>query len=170
LTISIIVAVSENNTIGKNNRLPWSLPADLKYFKNTTWGMPVVMGRKTFDSIGKPLPGRKNIILTRNKQWKKEGVEMATDVHEAVKKATTYDVKEIFIIGGAEIFKVALPMTQRVYLTRIHANFDGDVFFPELPETEWRLARRQDCEPDEKNVFSYSFQVWERKQGNRQSL
>lgn len=170
MTISIIVAASENNVIGKDNQLPWHLPADLKYFKNTTWAMPVVMGRKTFDSIGKPLTGRRNIVLTRNKNWKKQGVEVATNVHEAVKKAIAYDVKEIFIIGGAEIFKSSFPLVQRVYLTKIHAKVDGDVYFPDLPDKEWRLVRNQDCEPDDKNVFSYSFQVWERKQGANQSL
>jgi len=163
MTISLIVAVSENNAIGKDNKLPWHLPEDLKYFKNTTWALPVVMGRKTFESIGKPLPGRTNIVITRNSRWKQEGVEVVHTLDEAVEIAGRLDVKEIFIIGGAEIFLSSLLAAHRIYLTRIHQPIEGDVFFPQIDEKEWRLIRSRDCAPDEKNSYPYSFQVWERK-------
>src|SRR5919205_1625993 len=114
--ISLLVAADENNVIGKDNKLPWQLPADLKYFKNLTWGMPILMGRKTFDSIGKPLQGRKNIVITRNKDWGYEGVEVVHTVEEAMVVAEECKVKEIFVIGGAEIFKSVLPQANRIYL------------------------------------------------------
>src|SRR5437763_7601676 len=103
--LSLIVATSENNVIGKDNKLPWCLPNDLRYFKNQTWGMPVLMGRKTFDSLGKPLQGRKNIVITRNSSWQHNNVEVVNSIEEAIQKAENYDVREIFVIGGAEIFK-----------------------------------------------------------------
>ncbi|HUC81711.1 MAG TPA: dihydrofolate reductase [Flavisolibacter sp.] len=163
MTISLLVAASENNVIGKDNQLPWHLPNDLKYFKNLTWGMPILMGRKTFDSIGKPLPGRKSVVITRNKAWQHEGVDVVHSIEEAVQKAESYGVKEIFVIGGAEIFTTALPTAKRVYLTRIHQPFEGDVFFPELSADEWQLASSRFCSADEKNAYDHTYQVWERK-------
>src|SRR5687768_6483697 len=145
MVLSLLVAAAENGVIGKDNKLPWHLPDDLKYFKNLTWGLPILMGRKTFDSIGKPLPGRKSIVITRQKSWKHECVEVVHSVKEAIKKATAYGAKEIFVIGGAEIFKTALPEADRIYLTRIHEHFDGDVFFPELNSSEWQLATERFC-------------------------
>src|SRR5688500_18799105 len=134
MTISFLLAASENNVIGKDNKLPWHLPSDLKYFKNLTWGMPVVMGRKTFESFGKPLSGRRNIVISRNNEWKAEGVEIANSIEKAVALAQQSAVNEIFIIGGGEIFKTFLPKAERIYLTRIHHSFDGDAFFPEIDE------------------------------------
>jgi dihydrofolate reductase len=166
MVLSIIVAASSNNVIGKDNKLPWHLPEDLKYFKNTTWAMPVVMGRKTYESIGKPLPGRTNIVITRNKDLKIEGVEAVQSLNEAMEIAGRHDVKEVFIIGGAEIFNTFLPLVSRIYLTRIHREMDGDVFFPVFNKTNWQLVKNKDCEPDEKNPFSYSFEVWEKTPGN----
>ena len=163
MVISFIVAASENNVIGKDNRLPWHLPTDMRYFKNITWGMPVIMGRKSFDALGKPLNGRKNIVITRNKNWKASGVQVVQSIDKAIVLASQTDAKEIFITGGAEIFRAALPSADKIYLTRVHGNFDGDAFFPELNEEEWKLTRRFDCEPDEKNAYALSFQVWERK-------
>ncbi|MFI5187961.1 MAG: dihydrofolate reductase [Chitinophagales bacterium] len=163
MTISFIVAVSENNVIGKDNNLPWHLPADMKYFKNVTWAMPVIMGRKSFEALGKPLTGRKNIVITRNKNWKADGVEVVPGIDQAIALASQTDAKEIFITGGAEIFKAAFPFADKIYLTRIHGNFDGDSFFPEWKPNEWKLASNRDCEPDEKNLYALSFQVWERK-------
>jgi dihydrofolate reductase len=163
MTISFIVAVSENNVIGKDNKLPWHLPADMKYFKNITWAMPVIMGRKSFESLGKPLSGRKNIVITRNKNWKADGVRIVQSIDQAITLAAQTDAKEIFITGGAEIFKAALPSADKIYLTRIHGNFDGDTFFPELTKDEWELTSNRDCEPDAKNLYALSFQVWERK-------
>jgi dihydrofolate reductase len=163
MTLSLLLAAAENNVIGKDNKLPWHLPNDLKYFKNLTWGMPVIMGRKTYESFGKPLRGRRNIVITRNKDWKGEGVDMVNSIEEAIELAKESAVKEIFIIGGGEIFKTILPKADRIYLTRIHHSFDGDAFFPEIKENEWQLVNERRCEADEKNVYAHSFQVWERK-------
>ncbi len=160
MIISLIVAASENNVIGKHNKLPWHLPADLKYFKNTTWAMPVVMGRKTFESIGKPLPGRMNIVITRNPDWKADGVKVVNNFEQAVVDAGYYNVKEIFIIGGAQLFNSLLPSAEKIYLTRIHHNFDGDVFLPVIDKTNWEMISNRYCEPDERNIYPYSFQVW----------
>ena len=161
--ISFIVAADENNVIGKNNQLPWHLPGDMKYFKNQTWGMTVIMGRKSLESLGKPLQGRKNIVVTRNKNWKTEGVEVAHSIDEAIELASQTGAKEIFIIGGAELFKETLPIANRIYLTRIHHRFDGDVYFPEVPASEWKLVKSRFCDVDEKNKYPHTFQVWERK-------
>jgi len=163
MTISFIVAVSENNVIGKDNKLPWQLPSDMKYFKNVTWAMPVVMGRKTLEALGKPLQGRKNIVITRRTDWHPDGVEIVHSIDQAIIAATKLDVKEIFIIGGAQIFEATLPSADRIYLTLIHHHFDGDAFFPELKQEEWKLVSNRDCEADEKNPYAHSFQVWERK-------
>ncbi len=162
MMISLVVAASENSVIGKDNKLPWHLPDDLKYFKNLTWGMPILMGRKTFESIGKALPGRASIIITRNKEWRFDGVDAVQSVEEAVSKAASFGVKEIFVIGGAEIFNMTLPRASKIYLTRIHHQFDGDVFFLELNKNEWRLASSRYCEADEKNMYNHSYQIWER--------
>jgi dihydrofolate reductase len=161
--VSLLLAADENNVIGKGNQLPWHLPNDLKYFKNLTWGMPIVMGRKTFESIGKPLPGRKNIVITRNKDWKQEGVDVVHTIEEASGLAQQSDIKELFIIGGAEIFNTVLPKANRVYLTRIHHQFEGDTFFKGIDEREWTLVKEVHCAPDEKNKYAHSFQTWERR-------
>lgn len=161
MVISLIVAVSQNNVIGKENRLPWHLPEDLKYFKNTTWAMPIVMGRKTWESLGKALPGRTNIVISRNNEFNAEGAHVVDSLESAKKIAEALDVKEIFVIGGAEIFSLALPLAQRLYLTRIHQDFEGDVFFPAIDPSKWELAFKRDCQPDEKNKYAYSFERWE---------
>jgi len=163
VTISLLLAADENNVIGKDNSLPWHLPNDLKYFKNLTWGMPILMGRKTYESIGKPLPGRQNIVITRNENFKADGVAVVRSVETAIDIANDSDIKEIFIIGGAEIFNTILPKANRVYLTRIHHRFEGDVFFPELQEAEWKLVKQRRGDVDEKNVYPHTFEVWERK-------
>lgn len=162
MIISLLVAADENNVIGKDNKLPWHLPNDLKYFKNQTWGMPILMGRKTYESIGKPLPGRKTIVITRNSDWQEAGVEVVHSIDEAIKTAENYGVKEIFVIGGAEIFKSTFTEARRIYLTRIHHQFEGDVYFPDVNDTEWSLVQNRFCHADEKNPYSHSFQVWER--------
>lgn len=163
MIVSLLVAAAENNVIGKDNQLPWHLPNDLSYFKNQTWAMPILMGRKTFESIGKALPGRKNIVITRQYGWSHEGVSVVHSIEEAIEKAEDFGVREIFIIGGAEIFKSVFAKADRIYLTRIHHNFDGDVYFPEVREGGWQLVRERSCAPDQKNVYAHSFQVWERK-------
>ena len=162
MVISFIVAASENNVIGKDNKLPWCLPTDMRYFKNVTWGMPVIMGRKSFESLGKALKGRTNIVVSRNKDWKAPEAQVVQTIDQAITLAAQSDAKEIFIIGGAEIFRSALPSADRIYLTLVHGNFDGDAFFPEMTRSDWKLVSNRDSEADEKNPYALSFQVWER--------
>jgi dihydrofolate reductase len=154
--IASIFAMSENRVIGKDNKLPWHLPADLKFFKATTLHHPILMGRKTYESIGKPLPQRTSIIITRQPDYQVPGALVVNSLSEGIKagKAITDD---IFIIGGAEILKEALPLIDTMYLTLIHATFDGDVFYPEYKEQEWQEVWREDHQPDEKNQYPYSF-------------
>jgi dihydrofolate reductase len=162
--ISLIVAASTNNAIGKNNQLLWHLPNDLKFFKNTTWGMPVIMGRKTFESVNKPLPGRINIVITRQADWKAEGVIVATDLNDALKKAAETNCKEYFIIGGGEIYTQSIAIADKIYLTRVHTVIDdADTFFSAVDENKWAQISNEDFEADEKHVFAYSFQIWKRK-------
>lgn len=161
--ISLIVAAAENNAIGKNNQLLWHLPNDLKFFKNTTWGMPVIMGRKTFESVNKILPGRFNIVITHQPQWKADGVIVASDLNEALKKAAVTNCKEYFVIGGGEIYKQAFEMADRIYMTRVHTSIEGDTFFPVIDDKNWQLISNQDFATNEKHKFAYSFQTWIKK-------
>ena len=139
--ISLIVAVSNNGAIGVNNQLPWRIPADLKYFKKATMGKPIIMGRKTWDSIGKPLPGRSNIVMTRDASWQRDGVERAADLEQALhmarKIAEESGAGEVMVIGGEAVYREALPMAQRIYLTRVDIDIDGDAFFPDLNDQDW---------------------------------
>jgi dihydrofolate reductase len=160
---ALIVAASSNNAIGKNNQLLWHLPNDLKFFKNTTWGFPVIMGRKTFEAVNKPLPGRTNIVITRKQDWEAVGVKTASDLAGAIDLATQTNAKQLFIIGGGEIYEQALPMADTIYLTRVHTILEGDTFFPALDESQWKLFSNDDFSADEKHVFDYSFQLWKRK-------
>ena len=161
--ISLIVAASANNGIGKNNQLLWHLPNDLKFFKNTTWGMVVIMGRKTFESVNKPLPGRVNIVITANVTWKANGVLVAANLEDALKMAAETNCKELFIIGGGEIYRQSLPVADKIYLTRVHVTFDADTFFPEIEEKDWIQTGNLDFQADEKHAWPYSFQTWERR-------
>ena len=164
MIISLIVAAAENNAIGKNNQLLWHLPKDMKFFKNTTWAMPIVMGRKTFESMGsKPLPGRSNIIITRQPGWKAEGVSVVSSVEAAAKLAASMDAKEMFIIGGGEIFMIAFGKANKIYMTRVHAEPEGDVFFPVIEKKDWKLVSSIDNPADEKHAYAYTFELWERK-------
>ncbi|QIL38136.1 dihydrofolate reductase [Pedobacter sp. HDW13] len=160
--ISIAVAVGENYAIGKNNQLLWHMPADLKFFKQTTSGHTVIMGRKTFDSVGRPLPNRRNIIITRDTELKIEGVEVVNSLDEAL-AITKTEEKPVFIVGGAEIYRQALPKTDRLYLTTIHHNFDADTFFPDFDRSEWTVISSEPYKADEKNKYDYTFEVLERK-------
>ena len=162
MTISLVVAASENNAIGKNNQLIWHLPNDLKFFKNTTWGFPVIMGRKSFESVNKPLPGRTNIVITTNPDWKVETVIVVKDLKYAIQKAAETNSKQIFIIGGGEIYKQSMDIADSIYITRVHADLEGDTFFPEIDKSKWKLTSNQDFEADEKHAYSYSFQIWEK--------
>lgn len=159
--ISIITAWAENKVIGKDNKLPWKLPADLKRFKELTLGKPVIMGRKTFKSIGKPLADRLNIVLTGDKNFKAEGVIAVHSLEETVKAAG--DAGEIMVIGGASVYKEFLPLAQKIYLTVIAAEFEGDAFFPDFNFNEWKTVSREDHEPDNKNLYHYTFMILERK-------
>lgn len=165
MIISLVVAASENNAIGKNNALLWHLPNDMKFFKNTTWAMPVAMGRKTFESLGsKPLNGRYNIIITRQKGFKAHGAVVVHDIEDAAFAAEENGYNELMIIGGGEIYKEAVKMADKIYLTRVHAAFeDADTFFPKINKHEWELTSNKDFEVDDKHAYSYSFQKWERK-------
>lgn len=158
--LSLVVAVSENNAIGKNNQLLWHLPADLKHFKQITSGHTIIMGRKTYDSIGKPLPNRRNIVITRQQNLQIEGVEVVGSLEEAV--ALCANENEVFVIGGAEIYKTALPLAQKIYLTTVHQSFEADAFFPEINPNEWTETEKESHSPDEKNAFSYTFSTLER--------
>ena len=162
--ISLIAAVADNNVIGRDNRLPWHLPADLKFFKNTTTGHHVLMGRKTFDEIKKPLPGRINVIITRQPDFHPDGVAIARSIDEAIGKAESSGDPEIFIIGGAEIFRQVLHRADRMYITRVHTEAEGDTFFPEFDDVnEWKLVDAEHYEADERNAHPYSFLTYERQ-------
>ncbi len=158
--ISLLVAMDNNRLIGKDNDLPWHLPADLAYFKRVTMGHSIVMGRKTFDSIGRPLPGRENIIITRNTDYKADWCKVIHSIEEVLEM--NQEDKELFIIGGAEIFKEVLPHADRLYITEIDAVFEGDTFFPAFPLSEWQKTFSEEGPRDEKNPYDYKFVVYER--------
>lgn len=161
--LSAIAAASENRVIGMNNRMPWHMPADLKHFKDVTTGSPVLMGRKTYESIGKPLPNRTNIIMTRDANYPApEDCIVVTNIETALSMANELSKDEIFIIGGAAIYQQLLPKVQRIYLTEIHHQFEGDAFFPELSKSEWKEISRERHHADDKNKYDYSFVVLER--------
>ncbi len=159
MSLSLIVAVADNGVIGQQNGLPWRLPEDLKRFKALTLGKPIIMGRKTFDSIGKPLPGRTNIVITRQGDLALPGCLVVDSLPAAI--AAAGEVAEIMIIGGAEIYHQALPQAQRVYLTQVHAIVDGDATFPALNPMQWRELAREDYPADERHAYAYSFVILE---------
>jgi dihydrofolate reductase len=164
MNISLVVAAADNNAIGKDNKLLWCLPNDMKFFKNITWGMVVLMGRKTLEALGKPLKGRKNIVVTRQANLNIEGIVQVKNFEDGLFVAKEMDVKEVFVIGGGEIYRLTLPKANRIYITRVHAGFtDADTFFPEFSEKEWKLVSNKDFEADEKHLYAYSFQLWERR-------
>lgn len=164
MTVSIIVAMSENRVIGLRNRLPWRLPGDLARFKQITLGHTLVMGRKTFESIGRPLPGRTMIVVTRGGAFAPEGVRVAHSVGAAMQLASKVEgpTGEVFVAGGGEIYSQTLPSAQRIYLTLVRGRFDGDTFFPQLDPAEWHLISREDRKADDRNPHSFSFQILER--------
>lgn len=160
--IALVVAASENNVIGDNGNLPWHLPKDLKFFKDLTWGMVIIMGRKTYEAIEKPLPGRVNVVMTSKADWEREGVLVAHTVNEALRIAKSTNCKDYYVIGGGEIFKEFLPITDRIYMTRVHAEVEGDAFFPEFSTNEFHLVSSKRYEKDEKHQFSFTFEVWDK--------
>ena len=158
---TIVVACAKGRVIGKDNAMPWHLPADLQHFKKLTLGHPLIMGRKTFESIGRPLPGRTTFVITRQKNWHAKGVKICHSLEQAYMQAEgearDLGVDSLMIVGGADFYRQALPDVQRVYLTEIDLDVEGDTFFPVLDEKEWRLVHREKHSPDEKNNLSYSF-------------
>jgi len=160
MKVSMIVAASANNVIGANVGMPWHLREDLRRFKEITMGKPMIMGRLTFESIGKALPGRRSIVITRQVDYQQQGIEVVTTPDAALELAG--DAEEVMIIGGGEVYKQLLPMTDRIYLTRVHAEFDGDTFFPEINEDEWRIVSSEPLPPNDERPFSISFQTLER--------
>ncbi|MCF3107771.1 dihydrofolate reductase [Niabella sp. CC-SYL272] len=162
MIISLVAAASNNNVIGKDNKLLWSLPNDMKHFKNVTWGMPVVMGRKTFESFKQPLAGRKNIVLSTNKNLKIDNAIVARSMQDVELLVKEMDVKELMVIGGGEIYKLYLPKANRIYLTRVDTALEGDAFFPVFDQNEWTLKSKQAYQADEKHLFDYTFELWER--------
>jgi len=166
MNIALVVAVADNGCIGRDNRLPWHLPEDLKYFKRVTLGKPVIMGRHTFESIGKPLPGRTNVVVSRNPAWQHDGVTVADSLPAALRLATAQARQdgqdEVMIIGGARLYAEALPLAQRLYYTRVHATVEGDAFFPALDWAEWQLVSREDHCASAGNPHEYSFCVYRR--------
>ena len=167
MNVAIIAAVDEGRTIGAGGKIPWHLSADLKRFKELTMGHPVIMGRKTFESLGrKPLPGRTNIVITSDPKYKAEGCFVATSLHDALRAAENGAMGEagdVFVIGGESIYKLALPIVKKIYLTRVHGTFEGDAHFPELNESEWQLVKSEPHTNDEKNPLDYDFLVYEKK-------
>ena len=160
--LSHIVAASENNVIGSKNQLPWNLSNDFKYFKNKTWAMPVIMGRKSFESLKKALPGRINIVITSKKDWHPDEVYIAGNINDAIEKAGESGAKEIFIIGGGEIFRQTIDIVSKIYLTRVHTIIEGDTFYPEIKKDKWKLVDEQSFPADDKHNYSYTFEVWEK--------
>ena len=160
MTLSCIVAVADNGVIGKDNELPWHLPADLEHFKTLTMGHAIIMGRKTFESIGRPLPGRTSIMLTRSRDDAPEGVTVVGSLDEALESCGKD--ADAFVIGGASVFREALPRCDRLYLTRVHADIEGDTFFPPGSLRGWTLLEDEPHPPDEKHPYPYSFQIYER--------
>ena len=163
--ISLIAAIGKNNELGKNNALVWSMPTDLKYFREKTSGHPVIMGRKTFESIGHPMPKRKNIIITRDLNYKKDGIEVVHSLKEALARARTplAQNEEIFVIGGEGIFREAMPIADRLYITHIDAeDKDANVFFPEIIPIVWNEISHKEHKKDKDNPYDYTFSVYEK--------
>ena len=160
MRISIIVAASANNVIGANGGLPWHIPEDLRQFKAITMGKPMIMGRKTFASIGRALPGRRSIVLTRNEQLKIDGCDVATSPEQAI--ALAGDVAEIMVIGGGEIYRRMLPQTSRIYRTRVHLTIDGDTCFPELDAGTWKIVKSDEYPQGDDRPIGFTFEVLER--------
>ncbi len=164
VTVSAIVAVAENGVVGRDNTLPWHLPEDLKYFKRVTLGKPIVMGRKTFQSIGRPLPGRRNIVVSRDPGFAPEGVETALSLAAALALAAGREgeVEEVMVIGGAQIYREAMSQVNRLYVTEVHAELEGDAYFPEIDWSDWREESRERHEACDLNPYPYSFVVYSR--------
>jgi dihydrofolate reductase len=165
MIVSLIVAVAENGVIGKDNALPWRLSSDLKRFKKITMSKPIIMGRKTHESIGKPLPGRTNIVVTRNPNYDAEGCLVVDSFEAAVIAAQATGADEAFVIGGAALYEAALPLASRIYLTEVHCACDGDAWFPPWDRGEWHESHREEVSSDEVNQYATTFQILQRALG-----
>jgi len=161
MRIAIIVGMDEQGVIGVDDRLPWRLSADLQNFKATTMGKPIIMGRKTHESIGRPLPGRENIIITRNSEYQSEGCVVLHSLDDAFEHCR--EAEEVMIMGGAELYQQTLDVASRIYLTEVHARVAGDTWFPDYDRDAWREIERRDFRADEKNEHDYSFVVLEKR-------
>lgn len=168
MRLSMAFAMAQNRVIGKDNALPWHLPKDLQYFKKITLGKPIIMGRKTFDSIGRPLPGRPNIVITRNTDWSHEGVQVVHSVDEAIalgsELANQKDVEELMVIGGSQIYTELLNRADRLYMTQVHSEVEGDDYFPAFSLDEWQKYSEEHHSADESNPYDYSFLVLDRRE------
>ena len=160
MPVNLIVAVAKNRAIGIDNRMPWHLPADFAWFRKNTLGHPVIMGRKTFESIGKPLPGRRNVVVSRNPAWRAEGCDVFTSLQSAL--ATCAPTEQVFVIGGASLYAEALPLADRLYLTEVDAAPDGDTFFPVLQSDHWQEHWRERHAADDKNIHAMDFVILDR--------
>ena len=161
--IALIAAMAENGVIGRENRLPWRLPADLRRFKSVTMGKPVIMGRKTYESIGKPLPGRSNIVVTRDPDYRAPGCQVVHSLEQALEAGAGHT--EVMVIGGAELYRQALGRAQRMYLTLVRAEVEGDTLFPDIEPQQWRELERESHRADEKNQYDYDFVILQRVSG-----
>lgn len=168
MKLALIVAMAQNRVIGINNKMPWYLPNDLKYFKAVTMGKPVIMGRKTHESIGRPLPGRTNIVITRDDSFQAEGCKIVHSLAEAIELAESICLidggDEVIVMGGAQIYGLALADADRLYLTEVHAEVEGDAFFPELDKQFWQEVAREDYKAEGPNPYDYSFLALDRKE------
>jgi dihydrofolate reductase len=163
MKLSIIVAAAENNAIGKNNQMLWNLPEDMKFFKNTTWGFPIIMGRKTFEALGNnPLPGRFNIVISRQKDYStgNSEVQEADSLSKAIELAEKFGTKEAFIGGGGQIYRESLLFCDTIYMTRVFIQLDGDAFFPEIPKDIFTLTSSRKVPADDKHAYAMDFQTW----------
>lgn len=167
MKLALIVAMAKNHVIGINNNLPWHLSEDLKYFKRVTMGKPIIMGRKTFESIGRPLPGRTNIVITRNKNYQAEGIKVVHSLKTAMELCNSIAVidggDEAMVIGGAELYTEALPLADYLYLTEVHADVQGDTYFSDFNRKDWQEIARDNFKAVEPNPYDYSFTVLEKK-------
>jgi len=162
MEIALVVAMDENRVIGARGALPWRLPADLRHFKRVTMGHPIVMGRRTWESIGRVLPGRTNIVVSGKPGYEVPGAVVVDSLEAAKARAAEEGCEELMVIGGATLYEQILDEADRIYLTEVHAAFDGDTFFPDIAEDEWACVSREDFEKDEENPYDYSFLVLER--------
>ena len=161
MTVSLVVAAAKNNVIGRDGELPWHLPDDLRHFKRLTTGKPIIMGRRTFESIGRPLPDRHNIVMTRDPDYAAAGCDVVTSVSDALKLAG--DDSEVMVIGGGQVYLDFLHRADRIYMTRVQAEIDGDTYFPEIDPNEWQLVSSEHHDADEKNAYAFEMMVFERR-------